>query len=132
MCRPPEKKISYPIKRCYKSENFGHSIVFDRENFGFIYFLVQPLGGAVLGDQSFLFKTKKNTSFFAIFTNFFVYNVKFCSRLTSQILYTPTIIWCNTGNRGARKLELFQKTDLWCLKDAQASTLWKQYYQLWV
>jgi hypothetical protein len=31
--RPPEQKISYPIKRSYESENFGQSIVFDLENF---------------------------------------------------------------------------------------------------
>ena len=36
MTKPPEQKISFPIKRCYESENFGHSIVLDRENFKLI------------------------------------------------------------------------------------------------
>ena len=83
-----------------------------------------------LASKVFFSKQAKCTSFFVIFTNFFVYCVKFCSRLTSQILYTLTIIWCNTGNRGGRKLELFQNNDLWCLKDPQASTLLKRFKQL--
>jgi hypothetical protein len=41
-------------------------------------------------------------------THFFGWNVKFCSRLTSQILDTQTITWCNTGNEGARKLEIYE------------------------
>ena len=67
MSRPPEQKISYPIKRSYKSENFRHCVVFDGENFCGKYFFVQPLGGAVLSDQSFLFKKKQNVYLFLQF-----------------------------------------------------------------
>jgi hypothetical protein len=69
--RPPEQKISYPIKRCYESENFRHSIVFDRENFCLKYLSVQPLGGAVSGGQSFVFKKKLNVHLFSKLTYFF-------------------------------------------------------------
>jgi hypothetical protein len=59
IARPPEQKIGYPIKRSYMSENLRHCVVFDDE-----IFLVQPLGGAVLGGQSFLFEKKKKMHLF--------------------------------------------------------------------